>query len=67
MKNKKLRRAMFDKEVTQKETAAKMGINAKVFQNKINQRTVNGYLVRFTVAEKVWLACEFGINENDID
>lgn len=67
MKNKRLKIAMKEAEVTYTETAAKMGRNAKVFANKINQRTVNGNVVRFNVTEKEWLANEFGLKASEIE
>lgn len=67
MINKKLKLAMYEKEVTHKDVSASMGINTKVFTNKINKRVVNGYEARFTDAEKVWLADAFGVAVSDIE
>ena len=67
MTNKKLKTVMFEREITHRQAAAKLGINSKVFTNNINKRTVNGYVASFTVAEKALLANEFGINENEIE
>lgn len=53
--------------VTHKELAAEMGINARVFGNKLCQRTVNGYVCRFTEAQKEWLAARFGIAVEEIE
>lgn len=44
-----------------------MGINYRVLRNKIGRRTVNGYVVHFTEAQKEWLAAKFGINTTDIE
>ena len=52
---------------TQKHVAAEMGINARVFNNKLRRRTVNGYVVQFTQAQKEWLAERFGIKAEEIE
>lgn len=44
-----------------------MGINTRVFGNKLAQRTVNGYKCRFTEAQKEWLAARFGIAVEEIE
>lgn len=67
MKNKRLKIAMKEAEVTYAETAAKMGRNSKVFANKMNQRTVNGNVVHFTITEKEWLATQFKLSADEID
>ena len=67
MKNKKLKMAIYESERKYGEIAEAMGINRKVFCNKINHNVVNGYVARFKPVEKAWLAKEFGINENDIE
>lgn len=67
MKNKVLKMAIFEKEMKYKEVAEEMGINRKVFANKINQSVVNGYVAKFKPIEKVWLANRFGIKESDIE
>jgi hypothetical protein len=54
--NNKLRSQMVLHGETQKRVAAEMGINARVFNNKLRQRTVYGYVIRFTPAQKEWLA-----------
>lgn len=53
--------------IKQKDVAAEMGINARVFNNKLRQRTVNGYAVHFTQAQKEWLAHRFGMEVEDIE
>jgi predicted DNA-binding protein (UPF0251 family) len=67
VKNKKLKMAIFEKEMKYKEVAEEMGINRKVFMNKINQSVVNGYVAKFKPIEKVWLANRFGIKVSDIE
>lgn len=54
-------------DVKQKEVAAEMGINARVFNNKLRLRTVNGYQARFTDEQKEWLAERFGIDASEIE
>lgn len=66
MKNKKLKTAMFESEVTHKQAAAILGINSRTFTNKINKRIVNGYEASFTVPEKTMLAREFNLSVDDI-
>ena len=66
-KNKKLKVAMFGQGVTHSEAAGMLGINPQVFCNKINLRKVNGYDIRFTIAEKAMLAEYFKIDVNDIE
>ena len=44
-----------------------MGINRRVFSNKLGRRTVNGYVIQFTEAQKEWLAAKFGIETTDIE
>lgn len=53
--------------VTHKDLAAEMGINVRVFGNKLAQRTVNGYKCRFTEAQREWLAERFGIAVEEIE
>ena len=67
MKNKKLKTKMFEDGYTHKEVAECLGINTKVFTNKINRLVVNGYETKFTEAEKIALALKFGIDKNDIE
>lgn len=67
MKNKKLKTKMFEMGVTHKQVAALLGINAKVFTNKINKITINGYEAKFTKAEKVVLSLKFDIPEEEIE
>lgn len=67
MKNKKLKIAIYENEMNYKEVAEEMGINRKVFCNKINNFPVNGYVARFKPIERVWLANRFGIKESDIE
>lgn len=67
MKNKTLKTAMFAAGVTHKKAAEKLGINYRVFTNKINHITVNGYQAKFTVAEKALLATIFEIDVNSIE
>jgi DNA-binding transcriptional regulator LsrR (DeoR family) len=66
-KNKKLKFAMLMEDVTQKEVAAEMSINARVFRNKINNSVVNGYVARFKPCEKKWLAERFNLKESEIE
>lgn len=44
-----------------------MGINARVFGNKLCRRNVNGYVCKFTEAQKEWLAARFGILVEEIE
>ena len=67
MINKKLKTAMFEQECTHKMAAEILEINTRVFTNKLNKRTVNGYAARFTASEKTMLALKFGINANEIE
>ena len=67
MKNKKLKTAMYEQEVRQKQAAALLEINQRTFTNKINKRVVNGYLASFTLAEKTLLAQTFNLNVTDIE
>lgn len=67
MKNKALKTAMFNCEATHKKGAEILGINARVFTNKINKRFVNGYESKFTVAEKNLLAAKFNLNVEEIE
>lgn len=53
--------------ITIKELAAEMGINRRVFSNKLGRRSVNGYEAQFTDAQKEWLADKFGIDTTDIE
>lgn len=53
--------------ITIRELAAEMGINRRVFSNKLGRRTVNGYVIQFTEAQKEWLAAKFGIDTTDIE
>ena len=50
-----------------KELADEMGINRRVFSNKLGRRKVNGYVCVFTEQQKEWLAAKFGINTTDIE
>lgn len=65
--NKVLRSRFIFYGLTQKMIAAEMGINARVFANKMYRRKVNGYEARFTEAQKEWLAARFGIEITDIE
>lgn len=65
--NNKLRSQFVLFDVQQKEVAAEMGINPRVFNNKLRHRTVNGYKVRFTEDQKQWLAERFNMNVNEIE
>lgn len=67
MINKVLKVAIFESEKKHSEVAEEMGINRKVFCNKINHRVANGYVARFKPVEKAWLANKFGIKESDIE
>ena len=67
MINKILRSQIVLHGITIKDLAAEMGINYRVFRNKLGRRTVNGYVVQFTDAQKEWLAAKFGINTTDIE
>lgn len=53
--------------ITHKELAAELGINARVFGNKLARRNVNGYTCRFTEAQKEQLAARFGIAIEEIE
>ena len=53
--------------ITIKELAAEMGINRRVFSNKLGRRKVNGYEIHFTEGQKEWLASKFGIDTTDIE
>ena len=66
MTNKALKIAMFEREATHKQAAEMLGINARVFTNKINKRIINGYEASFTPAEKTMLAAQYQINVNEI-
>jgi len=65
--NKVLKVAIYESEKKHSEIAEEMGMNRKVFGNKINHREVNGYVARFKPVEKAWLANKFGIKESDIE
>lgn len=67
MKNKALKTAMYAAEKKHKDVAKVLGINTKVFTNKLNRRTVNGYEARFTTSEKSMLASMFGLLIIDIE
>lgn len=62
-----LRSQMVLQGITIKELATEMGINRRVFSNKLGRRTVNGCVVKFTEQQKEWLATKFGINTTDIE
>lgn len=62
-----LRSQMALQGITIKELSTEMGVNRRVFSNKLARRTVNGYVVHFTEAQKEWLANKFGINTTDIE
>ena len=62
-----LRSQMALQGITIKELAVEMGINRRVFSNKLGRRKVNGYEIRFTEPQKEWLAAKFGINTTDIE
>lgn len=62
-----LRSKMALQGITIKELAAEMGINRRVFSNKLGRRTVNGYVIQFTEEQKEWLAAKFGIDTTDIE
>lgn len=53
--------------ITIKELSKEMGINRRVFSNKLGRRVVNGYVIQFTEAQKEWLADKFGIEITDIE
>ena len=53
--------------ITIKELAAEMGINRRVFSNKLGKRTVNGYVIRFTDEQKRWLAEKFDMSITEIE
>ena len=65
--NNKLRSKFVLFGVQQKEVAAEMGINPRVFNNKLRRRTINGYKVYFTEDQKKWLAERFNMNVNEIE
>ena len=67
MVNKILRSKIVLQGITIKELSKEMGINYRVFRNKLGRRTVNGYVVQFTEAQKEWLAAKFGIDTADIE
>lgn len=67
MKNKALKTAMYTAEKKHKDVAEVLGINTKVFTNKLNHRKVNGYEARFTYSEKATLASMFGLLIIDIE
>lgn len=67
MKNKKLKTAMFEREITHKAAAERLGINSRVFTNKLNKRVVNGYQAGFTVSEKNMLAMLFDVPVTEIE
>lgn len=67
MVNKELKTAMFANGTKYKQAAAKLEINTRTFTNKINKRTVNGYVASFTAAEKAMLANEFNLDPNVIE
>lgn len=53
--------------ITHKKLAQEMGINERVFNNKLARRKVNGYEARFTDTQKEWLANRFGIDVTEIE
>lgn len=53
--------------VTQKQVAAEMGVNNRVFNNKLGRRMVNGYIIKFTDEQKAWLSDRFDIPVMDIE
>jgi hypothetical protein len=65
--NNKLRSQFVLFNVRQKDVAAEMGINKRVFNNKLFRRTINGYKVYFTEEQKQWLAKRFNMDVNDIE
>lgn len=67
MTNKTLKVAMFEREHIYRVAAAMLGINAKVFKNKINHQVVNGKTAKFTDSEKEKLASEYKIKITDIE
>lgn len=67
MVNKKLKTAMYEREIKHKDVAAILEINTRTFTNKINKRAVNGYVASFTMPEKMLLANEFNLNLYDIE
>lgn len=67
MVNTLLRSRIVLRGTTQKEVADEMGINHRVFGNKINRRIVNGYEARFTDEQKAWLAEKFQLDVNEIE
>lgn len=62
-----LRSQMALQGITIKELSKEMGINRRVFSNKLGRRVVNGYVIQFTEAQKEWLADKFGIEITDIE
>lgn len=66
-KNKVLKMVIYEEGIKYKDIAEEMGINQKIFANKINHLVVNGYEAKFKHIEKVWLAMRFGINVEDIE
>lgn len=62
-----LRSQMALQGITIKELSKEMGINRRVFSNKLGRRTVNGYVIQFTESQKEWLAAKFGIDITDIE
>ena len=67
MKNKALKIAMYAAGKKHRDVAKVLGINTKVFTNKLNRRTVNGYEARFTTSEKAMLASMFELLIIDIE
>lgn len=64
--NDKLKAKAILNKATLKELAEQMGINQRVFYNKLNRRMVNGYEAHFTNDEKLFLAKTLGMKEKDI-
>lgn len=67
MRNRKLRSKFVLEGIAQNEVAAEMGINVRVFNNKLGRRMVNGYEIRFTEGQKEWLSKRFDIPVEDIE
>lgn len=65
--NRVLRSKMVLMGITHKELAEEMGINRRVFSNKLARRVVNGYTIQFTDAQKEWLANRFGLDVTEIE